>query len=143
MKNIIKEFKEFAIKGNVVDLAIAVVLGGAFGKIITSLVNDIIMPPIGLLVGGINFNELKIVLKDAVLDNAGKIQQEAVFINYGSFIQVSIDFLLIAASIFLFIRIINKIKDKISKEEKPAEVVPTNEEVLLKEIRDLLKNKFN
>lgn len=140
--NILKEFKEFALKGSVIDLAIGVIIGGAFGKIITSLVEDIIMPPIGLLIGGINFKDLKCVLKDAYTDAAGNLQ-DAVTINYGNFIQVTLDLLLVAASIFLVIRLINKVKDKvIKKEEEPAaDPAPTKEEVLLTEIRDLLKQK--
>ena len=134
----LKMFKKLRIKRSIIHW----VIGGAFGKIITSLVEDIIMPPLGLLIGGINFKDLKCVLKDAYTDAAGNLQ-DAVTINYGNFIQVTLDLLLVAASIFLVIRLINKVKDKvIKKEEEPAaDPAPTKEEVLLTEIRDLLKQK--
>lgn len=121
-----KEFKEFAIKGNVVDLAIGVIIGGAFGKIVTSLVNDIIMPLIGLMLGGIDFTSLELQVGTAV-------------VKYGAFIQSVVDFLIVAFSIFLFVRSINRMKKK--EEEKPKEPTPSKEEVLLTEIRDLLKQK--
>ncbi len=131
----IQEFKEFALKGNVVDLAVAVIIGGAFGKITTSLVNDVIMPPIGLLLGGVNFSELAITLKDATEEAT------AVTINYGLFLQTVIDFTIIAFVIFMVIKGINATKRK--KEEAPAAPAappePSNEEKLLAEIRDLLK----
>ena len=121
-----KEFKEFAIKGNVVDLAIGVIIGGAFGKIVTSLVNDIIMPLIGLMLGGIDFTNLELQVGTAV-------------VKYGAFIQSVVDFLIVAFSIFLFVRSINRMKKK--EEEKPKEPTPSKEEILLTEIRDLLKRK--
>ena len=132
--SIAKEFKEFAVKGNVVDLAVGVIIGAAFGKIVTSLVTDIIMPPIGLLLGGIDFKDLKIHLKPAV----GKTPEVA--INYGVFINTAIDFLIVAFVIFLVIKAINSMK---RNEEAAPEVapVPTQEEVLLTEIRDLLAKK--
>jgi len=124
-----KEFKKFAIKGNVVDLAIAVIIGGAFGKIVTSLVKDIIMPPVGLITGGVDFSQLVIVLKKATETT------EAITLNYGIFINAVIDFLIVSFSIFFVIRQINKFKKK--EEEKPKE---TPEEIkLLREIRDELK----
>jgi large conductance mechanosensitive channel len=130
-----QEFKEFAVKGNVVDLAVAVIIGGAFGKITTSLVNDVIMPPIGLLLGGVNFSELAITLKEATEEAT------AVTINYGLFLQTLIDFVIIAFVIFMVIKGINASKRK--KEEAPAVPAappePSNEEKLLAEIRDLLK----
>lgn len=130
----IDEFKAFALKGNVVDMAVGIIIGGAFGKIITSLVNDIIMPPIGLLVGGVNFAELSVILKEAVGETP------AVTWNYGNFIQVSIDFLIVAFAIFMVIKVMNTAKRK--KEEAPAAPpAPTKEEILLTEIRDLLKEK--
>ena len=129
---IINEFKAFAIKGNVIDMAVGIVIGAAFGKIITSIVSDIIMPPIGLLVGGTNFTDLKIVLKDAVGNTP------AVTLNYGNFIQVAFDFLIIAFSIFLIVKALNAAK---LKGEKKA--TQTKEEILLTEIRDLLKEKKN
>ena len=136
---IIQEFKEFAIKGNVVDMAVGIIIGGAFGKIVTSLVNDVIMPPIGMIIGGVNFNGLRLVLKSATVDAAGVVSPE-VAINYGAFIQVLFDFIIVAFCIFMMIKGLNSLKKK--KEEAPAAPpAPTKEEVLLTEIRDLLKNK--
>lgn len=139
---LINEFKTFAMRGNVVDMAVGIIIGGAFGKIVSSFVTDVLMPPIGLLLGGTNFSALKIMLKDPVLDEAGKVVTAAVSINYGSFIQVTIDFLIIAFSIFMMIKAMNSMK---KKEEVPAAEPtpppPTNEEVLLSEIRDILKSK--
>ncbi len=136
---IIQEFKEFAIKGNVVDMAVGIIIGGAFGKIVTSLVNDVIMPPIGMIIGGVNFNGLRLVLKSATVDAAGVASPE-VAINYGAFIQVLFDFIIVAFCIFMMIKGLNSLKKK--KEETPAAPpAPTKEEVLLTEIRDLLKNK--
>ena len=142
----VKEFKEFIIKGNVVDLAVGIIIGSAFGKIVTSLVSDIIMPPIGLLMGGVNFTDLVIVLKDGVpaqLDEKGNVLKEAVpavTINYGNFIQVLVDFTIVAFAVFLLIKAINKLKRK--REEAPTEEPQTTkEEILLTEIRDILKSK--
>ena len=130
---IIKEFKEFAMRGNVVDLAVGVIIGAAFGKIVTSLVNDIIMPPIGYLLGGIDFSNKKITLVEA--DAAKKVAEVA--IRYGTFINSIIDFVIVAFCIFLVIKGINSMKKK--EEEAPAAApAPSNEEVLLTEIRDLL-----
>jgi large conductance mechanosensitive channel protein len=137
--SIMKEFKEFAMRGNMIDLAVGIVIGSAFGKIVTSLVTDIIMPPIGLLIGGVNFSDIKIVLKDAVVNSAGKVTTAAVSINFGNFIQVIFDFLIVAFAIFLFIKALNKIQRK--DKETPAPAVPTKQEELLAEIRDLLKVK--
>lgn len=134
---IIKEFKDFATRGNVVDLAVGIIIGGAFGKIVTSLVSDIIMPPIGLVVGGINFTEIKIVLKGAVVNDAGKIISQAITLNLGNFIQVVFDFVIVAFTIFLLIKVLNRIH----KKQELVASAPTKEEVLLTEIRDLLKNK--
>ncbi len=138
---ILKDFKEFAMRGNVVDLAVGVIIGGAFGKIVASLVADVIMPPIGLLVGGVTFTDLKLVMKPAeVVDG---VEKAAVTLNYGNFIQVTFDFLIVAFAIFMFIKLINKVNRK--KEEAPAPPPappsPTKEEVLLAEIRDILKEK--
>lgn len=136
---IIQEFKEFAIKGNVVDMAVGIIIGAAFGKIVTSLVNDVIMPPIGMIIGGVNFTGLRLVLKSATVDAAGVASPE-VAINYGAFIQVLFDFIIVAFCIFMMIKGLNSLKKK--KEEAPAAPpAPTKEEVLLTEIRDLLKNK--
>jgi large conductance mechanosensitive channel len=129
----IKEFKEFAVKGNVVDLAIAVIIGGAFGKIVSSLVNDVVMPFFGYLAGGVKFSNLKWVLKEASHDSA------LISINYGNFIQSIVDFLVIAFSIFIVIKVFNKFKRK--KEEKEKVIKINLQEELLKEIRDILKNK--
>lgn len=142
---LIKEFKEFAMKGNVLDLAVAVVIGGAFGKIVTSVVNDIIMPPIGLLLGNSDFSNLKIILAkgaDAVMSGETIISPEVaeVSIRYGAFINTVIDFLIVAFSIFMVIKAFNTLKKK--EEEKPAPAPePSKEEVLLTEIRDILKEK--
>jgi large conductance mechanosensitive channel len=131
--SIIKEFKEFAMRGNVVDLAVGVIIGAAFGKIVTSLVADIIMPPIGYITGGVDFAEKKIVLRPA--DPANKVLETA--IHYGNFINAIIQFLIIAFCIFLVVKAINSLKRK--EEPAPAaEAVPTKEEILLTEIRDLL-----
>jgi large conductance mechanosensitive channel len=131
---IISEFKAFAMRGNVVDMAIGIILGGAFGKIVSSMVNDIIMPPIGLLVGGVDFTDLSIVLKQAVGETP------AVTINYGVFIQVIIDFVIVAFAIFMAVKAMNSMKKK--QETAPAAPpAPTKEEILLTEIRDLLKNR--
>jgi large conductance mechanosensitive channel len=128
----LQEFKAFAIKGNVVDMAVGIIIGMAFGKIITSLVNDLIMPPIGLLLGGVNFSELSYVLKEAVGENP------AVSINYGNFIQVSLDFLIVAFAIFIVVKALNKLKRK-EQVAPTVPPIPTKEELLLTEIRDLLK----
>jgi large conductance mechanosensitive channel len=130
----VKEFKEFAMRGNVVDLAVGVIIGGAFGKIVTSLVNDVVMPPIGMLTGGLDFSKQKYVLKAAV----GKTPETA--INYGLFINNIIDFIIVALVIFLAIKGLNSLKRK--EDEAPAAPAePTKEEVLLTEIRDLLAKK--
>lgn len=138
----IQDFKAFALKGNVVDMAVGVIIGGAFGKIVTSIVNNIIMPPIGVLTGGMDFTDLKLVLKDAVKEG-DQVVSEAVTLNYGPFIQDVVDFLIIAFCIFLMVKGIAALSRK--KEEKPAEPAPapepSAEEKLLTEIRDLLKNK--
>lgn len=131
----LKEFKEFAVRGSVIDLAVGVVIGGAFGKIVTSLVDDIIMPPIGYLTGGIDFSQMKYVLTAA--DEAAGTAEVAV--NYGNFINIIIQFIIIAFCIFLMIKGINSLKRKQEEEEVPAG--PTPEQELLSEIRDLLKNK--
>jgi large conductance mechanosensitive channel len=136
---LIKEFREFAMRGNVVDMAVGIIIGAAFGKIVSSIVNDIIMPPIGLLLGGVNFTDLKLVLKEATTNPAGEAIK-AVTLNYGTFLQTIIDFLIIAFAIFMLVKLMNNLKKK--EEEKPAEEpVPTAQEALLAEIRDLLKKK--
>ena len=133
----LKEYKEFISRGNVIDLAVGVVIGGAFGKIISSLVNDIIMPPIGLVLSGVSFKDIKWVMKQAEVDAAGAVTKPEVAINIGNFIQVAIEFLIIAWVIFLVVRAINSMR---KKDEAPAAPpAPTTEEKLLMEIRDLLK----
>ncbi|MDD5722536.1 MAG: large-conductance mechanosensitive channel protein MscL [Syntrophales bacterium] len=127
-----QEFKTFAMRGNVVDMAVGIIIGSAFGKIISSLVADVIMPPIGALLGGVDFSNLAITVKAAVGDAA------AVTLNYGKFIQTVVDFLIIAFAIFMVIKAINSFK---KKEEKAPPPPPPKEEVLLMEIRDLLKQK--
>lgn len=137
-----KDFKEFAMKGNVIDLAIAVVIGGAFGKIVGSLVNDVLMPLLGLLTGGINFSDKKIVLQEAQVDATGKILKPANTLNYGAFIQSVIDFLIIAFCIFLAIRAMQRFTRKqTTQQAPPPPPAPSNEEKLLAEIRDLLKSR--
>ena len=140
--NFIQDFKAFALKGNVVDMAVGVIIGGAFGEIVTSIVNNIIMPPIGLAVGGVDFSDLKLTLKEAVM-NGEEVVSEAVTWNYGAFIQDVVDFLIIAFCVFLLVKGITALTRK--KEEEPAapapEPEPTAKEKLLTEIRDLLKNK--
>lgn len=132
--SILKEFKEFAIKGNVVDLAVGIIIGAAFGKIVSSFVGDVVMPPIGLLLGGVDFSDLAIVLKPAA-DGL-----PAVTISYGKFIQTVIDFLIVAMAVFIGVKAINKLKRK--EEEAPKEPEKTPEDILLlSEIRDLLKEK--
>lgn len=131
--SLVKEFKEFVSRGNVVDLAVGVIIGAAFGKIISSLVSDIIMPPIGVIVGGMNFTSLKAPIS-TTMDSTG--HAVPVTINYGNFLQTTVDFLIIAFSIFMFVKLFNKIR----RAEPPPPVV-TNEEKLLTEIRDLLKER--
>jgi large conductance mechanosensitive channel len=131
---LIKEFKEFAMKGSVVDLAVGVIIGGAFGRIVTSFVNDVLMPPLSVLLGGVNFKDYKFILSEAIGDKA------AVTLNYGMFIQNVIDFLIIAFAIFMAIKAMNSAKKK-EVEVPAAPAPPPAQEVLLAEIRDLLKEK--
>lgn len=150
----LQDFKAFAMKGNVIDMAVGVIIGGAFGKIVTSVVNDLIMPTVGMLVGGVNFSDLKLTMKEAVpekLNEAGEVIEAAVpavTLNYGNFLQQTFDFLIIAFCIFLMVKGIAKLNNMKKKEEEaPAEPTPapapepSAEEKLLTEIRDLLKNK--
>lgn len=136
----LNEFKQFAMRGNVIDLAVGVIIGAAFGKITNSLVGDIIMPPIGVLVGGVNFTDLVITLKQASVSATGEVIP-AVTINYGSFIQTVIDFLIIAFTIFIFIKLINKLNRQKPKETPATLPTPPADVQLLTEIRDLLKQQ--
>ena len=130
--SMMSEFRDFAMRGNVVDMAVGIVIGGAFGKIVSSFVNDVLMPPIGMALGGVDFSDLAVTLKEAAGETA------AVTLNYGSFIQTVVDFIIIAFAIFMMVRWINSLKKK--EEAAPsAPPKPSNEEVLLGEIRDLLK----
>ena len=132
--SMMSEFRDFAMRGNVVDMAVGIVIGGAFGKIVSSFVNDVLMPPIGMALGGVDFSDLAMTLK------AATAEAEAVTLNYGSFIQTVVDFLIIAFAIFMVIKAMNSMKKK--EEEKPAEPPkPSAEESLLSEIRDLLKDR--
>ena len=141
IKNFFEEFKAFAMRGNVLDMAVGVIIGGAFGKIVSSVVDDVIMPPIGWLIGGVNFADLKFILPTV---NVAGEELKAATINYGNFLQTCFDFLIVAFCIFMLIKVVNKISKK-KEEEKPAEAPkapePSNEEKLLMEIRDLLKNQ--
>lgn len=130
----IQEFKEFAVKGNMVDMAVGIIVGAAFGKVVSSLVNDVIMPPLGVVIGGVNFSDLGVVIKEAA-EGA-----DAVILKYGAFIQTIIDFLIVAMAIFVAVKVINSLKRH--EEEKPeAQPEPSAEEKLLGEIRDLLKSR--
>lgn len=130
--SMMSEFKDFAVKGNVIDMAVGIVIGGAFGKVVTSFVNDIIMPPIGMMIGGVDFSKLGIVLQEATADT------DAVTLNWGSWVQTLVNFIIIAFAIFMVVKAMNSAKKK--EEEAPAEPPkPSKEEVLLTEIRDALK----
>lgn len=139
MGKFISEFKEFAMKGNVVDMAVGVIIGGAFGKIVSSLVNDIIMPLVSIITGGVNFTDKKLILKDAVM-NGEEIISPEVAVTWGVFVQSIVDFSIIAFCIFMAIRFMNKLKKaEVKAEAEPEPDTPSKEEVLLTEIRDLLK----
>jgi large conductance mechanosensitive channel len=133
--SIIKEFRDFAIKGNVVDMAIGIIIGGAFGKIVSSLVADIIMPPLGILIGGVKFAQLSLVLREATE------AAPAVTWNYGQFLQNVVDFVIVAFAIFMAIKTMNQLKRREEKVQEAAPAAPSAQEVLLTEIRDLLKDK--
>lgn len=136
---IIKEFKEFAMRGNVIDMAVGIVIGAAFGKIVSSFVSDVLMPPLGLLLGGVDFADKKIVLKDAVVE-AGAEVAPAVTMNYGLFINTALDFIIVAFAIFMVIKLMNKLKRK-EQAAPAAPPAPSKEEILLAEIRDILRSK--
>lgn len=134
--SMMSEFKDFAMRGNVVDMAVGIIIGGAFGKIVSSFVNDVLMPPIGVAIGGVEFSSLSMTIQEAAGDAA------AVTINYGSFLQTVIDFLIIAFAIFMAIKAMNSMQRQEEAPEAPAEPPkPSNEEVLLTEIRDALRNQ--
>lgn len=141
MGKLVNEFKEFAIKGNAVDMAVGVIIGGAFGKIVSSIVDDIIMPPIGWLIGGVNFSDLKVTLPAQKIIEG--VEMAPATINYGNFIQTILDFTIIAFCVFMLVKGISKLKKAEVKPEEPAPAAPepSAEEKLLTEIRDLLKNK--
>jgi large conductance mechanosensitive channel protein len=136
MKKLLTEFKAFAMRGNVIDMAVGIIIGGAFGKIISSIVSDIIMPPLGILIGGVDFKDLTIVLKSAVVE-AGTVVAQPVTIRYGNFFQVVFDFLIIAFCIFMLVKLLSTLK----KKEEVAPAAPAEDVQLLTEIRDLLKDK--
>jgi large conductance mechanosensitive channel len=136
---VFKEFKEFAVKGNMIDMAIGIIIGTAFGRIITSLVEDIIMPPFGYILGKFNFATLNIVLKEAEINSSGGVIKEAITLNYGNFIQVLLNFIIIAITIFFFIKLINVIRRKADDPDNKTVSTPKDIE-LLSEIRDLLKD---
>lgn len=140
MGKFIQEFKEFALKGNVMDMAVGIIIGGAFGKIVSSLVNDIIMPPIGLITGS-SFDDAKVILREAQTDAAsGEVLKEAITLNWGSFVQATVDFFIIAFCIFLLIKLMNSLRKK--QAEQPEAPAPTPEDIeLLREIRDELKRR--
>lgn len=140
MKKFLQDFKDFAMKGNVVDMAVGVVIGAAFGKIVSSLVNDIIMPLVGVLTGGTNFSEFKFILKPAAEGEGGEIIPE-VAVNWGMFVQNIVDFLIIAFCIFLAIKVVGRLRRKQAEEPKPEEPKGPSQEELLTEIRDLLKKE--
>lgn len=132
--SMMKEFRDFAMRGNVVDMAVGIVIGGAFGKIVSSFVNDVLMPPIGMALGGVDFSDLSVVLKEASGDVA------AVTLNYGAFIQTLVDFIIIAFAIFMVVKAMNRMKKK-EEAAPPAPPKPSAEEKLLTEIRDLMKKE--
>ncbi len=143
----LQEFKTFAIKGNVIDMAIGIIIGTAFNKIVTSLVEDLVMPPIGYFAGGLKFDNFKFILREAVLDEKGKVLSDVVSINYGNFVQILVNFLIIAFSMFMVVTVMNRIRHFDEKKQelqeslrdKKVENALSKEAELLKEIRDLLK----
>jgi len=137
---LLKEFKEFAVRGNVMDMAVGIIIGGAFGKIVSSLVSDVIMPPIGVLLGGVDFTGLKLTVKSAVPASEGQAAVDAVTVNYGAFINTVIDFVIIAFAIFVVIKFMNAAKRKEVEAPKPPPEPPADVK-LLGEIRDLLKSR--
>lgn len=140
----LKEFKAFIMKGNVLDLAVAVIIAGAFGAVVSSFTNDVIMPPIGMALGGVDFSDLAMTLQEAQTNEAGEVVKEAVQIRYGAFVQKTIDFIIIAFVIFMLVRTYNKLQERTKAAEAPAAPAPPpgpTAEDLLAEIRDLLKKQ--
>jgi large conductance mechanosensitive channel len=135
---LLDEFKTFAMRGNVMDMAVGIIIGGAFGKIVSSFVSDVLMPPLGLLLGGIDFKDMTVTMKEAVM-NGAEVVTPAVTLNYGLFIQNIVDFLIIAFAIFMMIKAMNSMKKKEEEAPAPAPPAPTKDQELLSEIRDLLK----
>lgn len=136
----LKEFKEFSIKGNVFDMAIGIIIGTAFSKVVTSLVNDLLMPPLGFLISRVNFESLSVVLQEMSVDSSGNVLRELVTLNYGNFLQVLIDFLIIAISIFLVIKMFNRLRNRAQNPEDVS--TPTPKEIeLLSDIKELLKKQ--
>lgn len=140
--SIVKEFRDFAMRGNVVDLAVGVIIGGAFGKIVNSMVNDILMPPVGLMMGGVKFTDIVVTLKEAVMEG-DKVVAPAVNLNVGNFLQTTVEFVIVAFAIFLMIKAMNSLKKKeaAAPAPPPAPPAPSAEQKLLAEIRDLLAKK--
>jgi len=137
---IIREFREFALKGNMFDMAVGIIIGASFNKIVSSLVADVFMPPLGYIIGGVNFRELAYELQPSLMDDSGTLIQEAVYIRYGEFIQTSIDFIIIAITVFVVIKVINTLKRRSDDETDETVETPKNIQ-LLAEIRDLLKRE--
>jgi large conductance mechanosensitive channel len=138
--SLLKEFKTFAMRGNVMDMAVGIIIGGAFGKIVSSLVSDVLMPPLGMLMGKVDFKDLTITLKDAILNEAGVVTTAAVELRYGLFIDNIISFLIVAFAVFMLIKAINSLHQK-EVAAPAAPPPPSKQEVLLEEIRDLLKKR--
>ncbi len=137
---IINDFKEFAVKGNMLDMAVGIIIGSAFGKVVTSLVQNVVMPPFGYILGKIDFSNLKFILRKPIFDESGRLIEDAVSIDYGMFIENGIDFLIIASTIFIFIKFFNTLKRKAEDEKESS--VPTPKDIqLLSEIRDLLQKR--
>jgi large conductance mechanosensitive channel len=137
----IKEFKEFALRGNVIDMAVGIIIGAAFGKIVSSMVNDVLMPPLGLLIGGVDFSDKAVVLKQAVPAADGVKEQPAVMLKYGVFINEVISFVIVAFAVFLLIKAINTARKRFDKQQEAAPPAPTTDQKLLMEIRDAIKAK--
>ncbi|MGH7163509.1 MAG: large-conductance mechanosensitive channel protein MscL [Planctomycetota bacterium] len=141
MRNLLREFKEFAMRGNVLDMAVGIIIGAAFGKVVSSVVADVVMPPIGMAMGGVDFGDLAITLKEGVTDAAGKVEVPAVVIGYGKFVNTVLDFLIVALAVFLLVKAMNAAKRKPAPAPAAPPPAPPRSESLLEEIRDLLKKR--